>query len=238
MIFIKNKLYIALLLSFALPLGGIGFSTIQNIVSNNIIETNENLELEFKSKGLENGLNLFIYFDALPKDLAIEYNREIKWQSGDIKLALEDAEMESLPSEINEKFLAIRKSDYLTIRKDLAGFAIPILAKAKFYIGGGINQHQTVNPSIQLLKTLYNVAEENDVDMYMAANQNWNNSSLLELLNEQSIKSNGFHMQTGFQGKVLMSNVFINARYTFILKDERSSIKSFPSLTVGVAYGF
>ena len=77
--FIKNKLCILILLTtYILPLGGIGISGIQNSISIDNTESDGDLILDFESNSVESGLNIFIYFDALPKDLAIEYNREIK----------------------------------------------------------------------------------------------------------------------------------------------------------------
>ena len=229
--FIKNKLFVLILLTtYILPLGGIGISGIGNSISTNKTESDGNFNLGFNSKGLENGLNIFIYFDALPKKLAIEYNREIKWQLGNMSL-----NQELLEESIEGEFVTIRKSDYLTVRKELMGFAIPILAKATVYIGGGVNQHETVAPSIDLLKDIYQV--DNVDALYDAAAGNWDASSLFDLLDNNTIKSTGLHLQAGVQGKLLILNVFANARYTFILNDEQSSIKSFPGLTIGVAYG-
>ena len=56
-------------------------------------------------------------------------------------------------------------------------------------------------------------------DLYNAANQAWDASSLLDLLNKNTIQSTGMHIQTGVQGKLLMLNVFANARYTFIIDE-------------------
>ena len=232
MIFIKSKLLILILLTtYIFPLGGIGISGIYNSISTNRSESDGDFNLNFESKGLENGLNIFFYFDALPKSLAIEYNREIKAHLG---TSIINYELQNLPP-LEGDLLILRKSDYLTIRKELMGIAIPILAKASLYIGAGINQHQTVVPSIDLLKNMYNV--DNVDDLYNAANQSWDSSSILDLLDNSAIKSTGLHIQGGIQGKFLILNLFANARYTFITNDDNSSIKSFPGLTLGLAYG-
>jgi len=230
--FIKNKLCILILLTtYILPLGGIGISGIQNSISIDGSESDEDFILDFKSNGAESGLNIFIYFDALPNDLAIEYNREIKLQPLTTTIAYD-----IIGDPIQGELSTFRISDYLTIRKEVAGFSIPILAKAALHVGGGLNQHKSVIPSINLLKDIYDVNEIDD--LYNAADQSWDGDAFIEKLESNAIKSTGLHIQAGIQGKLLMANVFANAKYTFILNDEQSSIKSFPGLTIGLAYGF
>lgn len=230
MIFIKNKLFVLILLTaYLLPLGGIGISGIQNNISINGTESEENLMIDFKSNEFETGFNIFLYFDALPNDLAIEYNREIKLQPLTSSITLID-------QTIDGEFLTFRVSDYLTVRKEIIGFSIPILAKAAAYVGGGLNQHRSVVPSINLLKDIYDV--DNVDDLYNAANQNWDDDAFIEKLEDNAIKSTGAHIQAGIQGKILIFNLFANARYTFIIEDAKNSIDHFPGLTIGMAYGF
>ena len=193
--------------------------------------------LEISKDLAKRGYNLILVartrdkLDSLSSELAIEYNREIKWQNGNMLL-----NQAALGESITGEFLIIRKSDYFTIRKELMSVAIPILAKAAIHIGGGLNKHETVRPTIDLLKDIYQV--DNVDDLYNAANQSWDNSGLIDLLNNNAIKANGVHIQAGIQGKILLFNLFANARYTFIVNDDDSSIKNFPGLTIGMAYGF
>ena len=233
MIFIKNYLFILILLiSYILPLGGIGLSGIRNSISINNSESEGALDLDFKSNSSsENGVNLFIYFDALPKDLAIEYNREIKLQPLTTTITYDD-----LGDPIDGELSTFRISDYLTIRKEVVGLSIPILAKAALYVGGGLNQHKSVIPSISLLKDIYDV--EVIDELYDEANQNWDGDAFIEKLEKNALKSNGLHIQAGIQGKILIFNLFANARYTFIINDDGNSIENFPGITVGMAYGF
>ena len=231
MIFIKNKLIILILCTtYILPLGGIGISYIQNNLSIIGSDSEEDLGLNFESNGFEQGLNIFAYFNVLPNDLAIEYNREIKLQPLTSTINL----INQTP--IEGKLLTFRVSDYLTIRKEIMGVSIPILAKAALHVGGGLNQHRSVVPSINLLKDIY---DENNVnDLYDAADQNWDSDAFIEQLEDNAIKSTGAHIQAGIQGKILIFNLFANAKYTFIIDDAKNSIESFPGLTIGMAYGF
>ena len=234
MIFIKNYLFILILLiSYILPLGGIGLSGIRNSISIDNSESEGALVLDFKSNSSsENGVNIFIYFDALPKDLAIEYNREIKFQPLTTTITYDALDP------INVELSTFRISDYLTIRKEVVGLSIPILAKAALYVGGGLNQHKSVIPSITLLKDIYNVNEIDSLYDAAANQEQPHASAIFEKLAKNPPKSNGLHIQAGIQGKILIFNLFANARYTFIINDDGNSIENFPGITVGMAYGF
>ena len=239
MIIIKIKLFILLLfISFSLPFGGIGISGIQNIINTSGAEAESNggfdLALDFESNGAESGFSPFIYFDALPYDLAIQYNREYRFTPlNSTTLVLTNTALGS--SETTEfESVIVRVSDYFTIRKEMMSVSIPILAKAALHLGGGFNSHRTVKPSISLLKDIYNFDE---LDAIYAESGALDSSELIDVLENNMIKSNGIHIQAGLQGKILMTNIFINAKYTLILNDDDNSIQSFPGLDIGLAFG-
>ena len=228
MISLKNKIYILLLfLTYVFPLGGIGIGGLANNISFEGNENDGNFNLSSQNNGLENGFNLFIYFDALPLDLAIEYSKEIKVQELTSMITFNGDEIE------NPLFTA-RTSDYLTLRKDIKSLSIPILAKVAFSLGGGLNSHKSVIPSIALLKDIYNVEDIND--LYNQASQDWEKDAVAEKIEDYAQNSSGLHIQFGFQGKILMFNIFANAKYTFIT-DTNNSIDSFPGYSIGFAYG-
>ena len=60
---------------------------------------------------------------------------------------------------------------------------------------------------------------------------------LIEYIKENKIKTNGVHLQAGLQMKVLVLNLFVNARYTFAKKVIPNK-NGFPSIWVGFAFGF
>ena len=223
-----NKFLMLMIVGFIFPLGGFGMSGISNIYT---IAENTEIEGDFslmsESNGLENGFNFFIYFDALPKDLAIEYNREYRFQLINAKLTY--GELSSIAAEMS----SYRTSDYLTLQKEVFGLSIPFLAKAALHLGGGVNQHNSVIPSIALLKDILD--ENNLSDLYDDFNpDNIDTGDFMKALEDHSINATGLHIQAGVQGKLLMLNAFVNARYTFINGDE---MESFPGLTIGFAYG-
>jgi len=229
---IKNKLYILLLIAYAFPLGGIGVSGLNNMVAYDVNDSDGGFNLRYQDNGLEQGLNFFIYFDALPSDLAIEYSKEIKLQELNSTIAFTENQ---ITHETTNPLFTVRTSDYLTIRKDIVDLSIPILAKVALSVGGGGNAHKSVIPSIALLRDIYNV--EDVSDLYDQASQDWDQDAIIGKLEDNAIKSFGLHIQCGIQAKVLILNVFINAKYTFIIKDDNNSIDSFPGLSIGLAYG-
>ena len=225
---LKNKLIILLSLSFVFPLGGIGVSGLNNFISYDMNESVESFDLSFQDNGAEIGANFFIYYDALPFDLAIEYSKELKYQNLNSTIAFNG-------SEFNSQAYTGRKSDYFTIRKDFMDISIPILAKIALNVGGGFNTHQSIIPSIALLQDIYNI--EDIENLYNAAEQNWDENDIYDALDNNAIDASGIHLQFGVQAKVLMLNAFINAKYTFIINDDSDSLDSFPGLTLGLAYG-
>ena len=226
----KNKFLMLMIVGLIFPLGGIGVSGISNTYTfNGQPEVESSFTLNSKSDGLENGLSVFIYFDALPKGLAIEYNWEFfKVQSLNTTLDYNGLETK------NGEMFSYRRSHYLTVKKEALGLSIPFLAKAALHLGGGVNQHNSVIPSIALLK---DILDENDLsDLYEGFNpDDIDTGDFMKALENHSINATGLHIQTGVQGKLLMLNAFINARYTFIIDSD--DMESFPGLTIGLAYG-
>ena len=225
---LKNKLIIILSLSFIFPLGGIGISGLSNFITYDVEEKADDFELSFKNNGLEQGFNFFIYFDALPLDFAIEYSKEFKYQEL-------NSTIKFIESETTNPSYAGRMSDYFTIRKHFMDLSVPILAKVALNIGAGFNTHKSILPSIALLQDIYDIYVL--VDLYNAAEQDWNENSFYDALEENAIDASGIHLQCGIQAKVLMLNAFVTAKYTFITKDDNNSIDSFPGFTIGLAYG-
>ena len=225
---IKNKFYILLFVAYAFPLGGIGLSGLNNIVTYDGDETDGDFKFFHQDNGLEQGFNFFLYFDFLPSDFAIEYSKEFKYQELNSTIIFNG-------SEITNPSYTGRMSDYFTIRKDLMDLSIPILAKIALNVGGGFNTHKSILPSIALLKDIYNVNDINE--LYDQVEQNWDENAIYDKLEKHAMDASGLHIQCGVQAKFLMLNAFINIKYTFIIKDENNSIESFPGFNVGLAYG-
>jgi len=129
-----------------------------------------------------------------------------------------------------------RVSTYVTIRKEILGLSIPLLAKAQLYGGLGFNKHKVVPIMTEkVIKDAFN-----SVDLESALeNFNTNASTSATKLTESMLKNvedvSGFHLQAGVRGKLLMFNAFVNARYT--IADVIPDKSGYPSLWVGLAIG-
>ncbi len=227
----KNKFLMLIIVGLIFPLGGIGFSGIANIYDTGTIterDADNAIVLTSISDGFENGLNFFIYFDALPQGLAIEYNKEMRVQLLNTTLNYNDL------GAIEGEMGSYRTSDYLTLKKEVLGLSIPFLAKASIYLGGGINQHNSIVPSISLLMDIADAIDFED----LYTGFDFEEISLMDSMEEikgYSIETTGLHIQAGLQAKLLMLNTFVSARYTFIMDSDE--MESFPGLTIGIAYG-
>ena len=183
-------------------------------------------------KGFDNakGFGFLFYIDAIPVvDLEVDIEfvgnlYEYTPYLAGIPLASED-----LPWG--------RVSTYVTIRKEILGLSIPLLAKAQLYGGVGFNKHKVV--PIMTADVIKDALGGDDLEAAL---------KLFEADTEESAKDlaksmldnvedvSGFHLQAGVRGKLLMFNAFVNARYT-IAKDVIPDKSGYPSLWVGLAIG-
>ena len=132
-----------------------------------------------------------------------------------------------------------RVSTYLTIRKEILGLSIPLLAKAQLYGGLGFNKHKVIPIMTEkVIKEAFNADDlataldsfGTDADPDQAA------TDLAKSMLDNVEDVSGFHLQAGVRGKLLMFNAFVNARYT-IAKDIIPDKSGYPSLWVGLAIG-
>ena len=132
-----------------------------------------------------------------------------------------------------------RVSTYLTIRKEIFGLSIPLLAKAQLYGGLGFNKHKVIPIMTEkVIKEAFNADDlataldsfGTDADPDQAA------TDLAKSMLDNVEDVSGFHLQAGVRGKLLMFNAFANARYT-IAKDVIPDKSGYPSLWVGLAIG-
>ena len=132
-----------------------------------------------------------------------------------------------------------RVSTYLTIRKEILGLSIPLLAKAQLYGGLGFNKHKVIPIMTEkVIKEAFNADDlataldsfGTDADPDQAA------TDLAKSMLDNVEDISGFHLQAGVRGKLLMFNAFVNARYT-IAKDVIPDKSGYPSLWVGLAIG-
>ena len=122
-------------------------------------------------------------------------------------------------------------SVYLTAGKKIVGIGIPLLAKAKLFYGGGYNMH-TVTPlmSMDLMKSALG-GDLGDDPTSLSEND------LIDFLKDNQVNTNGFHIQSGLQFKILMLDTFLFYRHTFA-KDVIPGQDHFGSLNLRMGMGF
>ena len=184
-------------------------------------------------KGFDNakGFGFLFYIDAIPVvDLEVDIEfvgnlYEYTPYLAGIPLASED-----LPWG--------RVSTYVTIRKEILGLSIPLLAKAQLYGGVGFNKHKVV--AIMTEKVIKEAFSADDLATALDsfgtdADPDQAATDLAKSMLDNVEDVSGFHLQAGVRGKLLMFNAFVNARYT--IADVIPDKSGYPSLWVGLAIG-
>jgi hypothetical protein len=182
-------------------------------------------------KGFDNpkGFGFLFYIDAIPVvDLEVDIEfvgnlYEYTPYLAGIPLASED-----LPWG--------RVSTYVTIRKEILGLSIPLLAKAQLYGGLGFNKHKVV--PIMTADVIKDALGGNDIEAALKlfeADTEEGAKDLAKSMLDNVEDVSGFHLQAGVRGKLLMFNAFVNARYT--IADVIPDKSGYPSLWVGLAIG-
>ena len=229
---IKHFIISAILFNLLFPLGGIGVSGLTVFENINYTEIEAPLELSYANDGAGLGANFFIYFDALPMGFAIEYSNEMNTNPLNVQMTNGDDSYN-----FDSGFPQATLSNYFTVRKQMLELSIPILAKGVLYVGGGLNKHKTVLPSIDLLKTIINNPNIENDDLINEFNTQKPSFTVSDFENYFE-DSSGAHIQAGIQVKVFMLSAFINARYTFITENNSQIDRTgFSNILLGLAWG-
>ena len=187
-----------------------------------------------KYNGFDNakGFGFLFYIDAIP---VVDLEADIEFVGNLYEytpyLAGDPLTSEDLPWG--------RVSTYVTIRKEILGLSIPLLAKAQLYGGLGFNKHKVI--PIMTEKVIKEAFNTDDLATALnsfgpGADPDQAATDLAKSMLENVEDISGFHLQAGVRGKLLMFNAFVNARYT-IAKDVIPDKSGYPSLWVGLAIG-
>jgi hypothetical protein len=183
-------------------------------------------------KGFDNakGFGFLFYIDAIP---VVDLEADIEFVGNLYEytpyLAGNPLDSENLPWG--------RVSTYVTIRKEILGLSIPLLAKAQLYGGLGFNKHKVV--PIMTADVIKDALGGDDLEAALKlfeADTEEGAKDLAKSMLDKMEDVSGFHLQVGVRGKLLMFNAFANARYT-IAKDVIPDESGYPSLWVGLALG-
>ena len=182
-------------------------------------------------KGFDNakGFGFLFYIDAIPVvDLEVDIEFVGNLYEYTPYLAGNPLASEDLPWG--------RVSTYVTIRKEILGLSIPLLAKAQLYGGLGFNKHKVV--PIMTADVIKDALGGNDIEAALKlfeADTEEGAKDLAKSMLDNVEDVSGFHLQAGVRGKLLMFNAFVNARYT--IADVIPDKSGYPSLWVGLAIG-
>jgi len=121
-------------------------------------------------------------------------------------------------------------STYITVRKKILGLGIPFLGGGKLFAGGGYNMHSFAPiADLSLVESLMGD---------LSAEPTFSEDELVNFVKENRIDKTGFHIQAGFQFKLLMIDTFVFYRHTFGEYEElEPSKESFGSLNVRLGIG-
>ena len=217
--------------TYILGIGGFGFQGGQSLLSIESYNSTEGVA-ELNTSDFSNPLSggAYVYIDAIPfVDLEADFSLSFKEYTFDFT----NSEDNIGPYDFSWGDFSI----YLTARKKIVGLGIPLLAKAKLFYGGGYNMH-TVTPliNLDLMESALEGNEGNEVNIEEADPTNLSEGDLISFLKDNQVKSNGFHIQSGFQFKVLVLDTFLFYRHTFA-KDIVPGQDHFGSLNLRIGYG-
>jgi len=120
-------------------------------------------------------------------------------------------------------------STHITVRKEIFGLGIPFLGGGNLFAGGGYNMH-TFAPlaDLSLVESLMGDLTEEPT---------FSEDDLVDFVNENKIDKSGFHVQAGFQFKLLMLDTFVFYRHIFGEFEDIVGEESFGSLNLRFGLG-
>ena len=120
-------------------------------------------------------------------------------------------------------------STYITVRKKIFGLGIPFLGGGNLFAGGGYNMH-TFAPlaDLSLVESLMGDLTEEPT---------FSEDDLVDFVEENKIDKSGFHIQAGFQFKLLMLDTFVFYRHIFGEFEDIVGDESFGSLNIRLGLG-
>ena len=134
----------------------------------------------------------------------------------------------------NVPFAWARGSTAITIKKNIADFSIPLLAKTALSIGVGTNTHSsTPRASVSMVKELLGTEDLVNAEFTPEALQD----QLVTYLKENLIENSGIHAQLGLRFKVLVADAHLNFRYN-IAEDVYDGSDSFTEIQFKLGIGF
>ena len=155
----------------------------------------------FEMNALPVGIGGYIFIDLAGWTLELEGNSAYSEYSFTFSNAF--TQMEDVP------FGWARVSSGITVKKNIADFSIPLLAKTALSVGVGVNSHSsTPRASVSMVKELLDtddLAAEFDASSL--------EDKLIDYLKDNKIDNSGMHLQLGLRFKILVIDSHLNFRY-------------------------
>ena len=147
---------------------------------------------------------------------------------------LTDASGNNLTEPLNYPFAWGRLSTAVTVKKNITDFSIPVLAEVALSAGLGINNHtSTPRPSMEMVKGLLPTG----VDITEEVNTDVLEAELKDYLEDNLIKSSGFHAQLGLRFKLLVIDTHLTLRYN-LTEDVYDGSSGFAELQLKLGTAF
>ena len=134
-------------------------------------------------------------------------------------------------------FLWGRGSTAITIKKNVADFSIPLLAKTALSVGIGTNTHSsTPRASVSMVMELLDIDDPADL-INAEFTPDALQDQIITYLEDNLIETSGIHAQLGLRFKVLVADVHLNFRYN-IAEDVYKGQDSFTEIQFKAGFGF
>ena len=125
----------------------------------------------------------------------------------------------------------------ITIKKNVADFSIPLLAKTALSVGIGTNTHSsTPRASVSMVMELLDIDDPADL-INAEFTPDALQDQIITYLEDNLIETSGIHAQLGLRFKVLVADVHVNFRYN-IAEDVYKGQDSFTEIQFKAGFGF
>ena len=121
----------------------------------------------------------------------------------------------------------------ITVKKNIADFSIPLLAKTALSVGVGVNSHSsTPRASVSMVKELLSTD-----DLTAEFDASSLEDKLIDYLKDNKIDNSGVHLQLGLRFKILVVDSHLNFRYN-MTKDVYEGENGFTEIQFKLGMGF
>ena len=179
----------------------------------------------YEMNALPVGLGGYIFIDLLGWTVELEGNGAY----GEYNFSFRNVvnQMEDIP------FAWARASSALTVKKNIADFSIPLLAKTALSVGFGVNSHSsTPRASVSMVRDLLDTD-----DLTAGFDPNSLEDELIDYLKENKIDNSGTHLQLGLRFKILVIDSHLNFRYN-MTEDVYKGEKGFTEIQFKLGMAF